>query len=254
MTRLARQLSETGFYHVYFRGVNHCHLFEDDHDYNKMLCLLARIKDEIAIEVHAYCLMSNHVHLLIREDNPGQIILAMSKLLGPYARWFNEKYERSGALIANRYQSKPVCTDPYLVSLVRYIHQNGIEAGVVDRMEDYRWSSYSEYFESHPQLTETGFVLSVFSKNRPTALDEFRAFHAIPETEDYSTLGRVRRTEEQIHADMIQETGIANLNTITSMQKPQRDAIIVSLRKRGFTVRQIERATGVSRGTITRAQ
>lgn len=254
MTRLARQISDTGFYHVYFRGVNHCHLFEEDNDYDKMLYLLARIKDEIAIEVHAYCLMSNHVHLLIRENNPRQIVLAMRKLLGPYAIWFNKKYERSGALIANRYQSKPVSTDAYLVSLVRYIHQNPVEAGIVDQRQDYRWSSYCGYFEEHPQLVETTLVLNMFSKDRRTALDEFTAFHVFQETDDYSTLGTTRKTEQQIHSAMIEDTGIASLHSIASIQKPERDSMIVSLRKQGFTVRQIERATGISRGTITRAK
>ena len=75
MGRQAREYSSTGFYHVVFRGINHQHIFEESSDYDYMLEIVRQLKAEMAFEVHAYCLMSNHVHLLLREKKMGHISL-----------------------------------------------------------------------------------------------------------------------------------------------------------------------------------
>ncbi|MEN6567681.1 MAG: transposase, partial [Veillonellales bacterium] len=95
MGRQARQLSGSGFYHVIFRGVNHQHVFEDKSDYTCFLSALHDLKIDLAFEIHAYCLMSNHVHLLLREKKLGDISLIMKRLLTKYAMYFNRKYQRS---------------------------------------------------------------------------------------------------------------------------------------------------------------
>jgi len=195
MARLPRQFSSSGFYHVVFRGVNHCHLFEEDCDYEKMLGLLIKIKDELGIEVHAYCLMSNHVHLLLREKTPQDITTAMRRLLGPYAMWFNKKYQRSGALITNRYKSTCVETDAYLLDAARYIHQNPVSAGIVSNMEHYRWSSFNDYSKTQSPLTTTKMILSILSSTRETALEQFARFHMQAETQDFSQSDRQYRPQ-----------------------------------------------------------
>ena len=105
MNRPARQASQSGCYHVIFRGVNHCHLFEEEVDFERLLALLAALKHQLGFKVHAYCLMDNHCHLLVRVESAGDLPQLMGRLLGGYALWFNRKYGRSGALIANRYKS-----------------------------------------------------------------------------------------------------------------------------------------------------
>ena len=124
MGRQARQLSSTGFYHVILRGINRQHIFEEACDYTYFLQTLRDLKVDLAFELHAYCLMSNHVHLLFREKQLGDISLIMKRLLTKYAMYFNRKYQRSGALIASRYKSVPVEVDEYFIPLQRYIHQN----------------------------------------------------------------------------------------------------------------------------------
>ena len=115
MSRLARQYSETGLYHIVFRGQNKQHIFEEDKDYEKMLEIILDLKQEMEFEIYAYCLMSNHVHLVLKEKEMGQISMIMKRLLSKYVRWYNVKYKRTGALIANRYKSKPVDTDQYFL-------------------------------------------------------------------------------------------------------------------------------------------
>ena len=137
MSREARQFSKTGLYHILFRGMNHCHLFEEEKDYEKFLEILKKVQDEMSYEIYAYCLMSNHVHILLRESTLKDITKIMRKILTKYAGWFNRKYKRSGSLIANRYKSEAVEDDKYIFSLVRYIHQNPIKAGMVCEIEKY---------------------------------------------------------------------------------------------------------------------
>ena len=254
ITRQARQVSSTGFYHIVFRGVNRCHLFEEDQDYQKMVDLMEIIRSDLGIEVHAYCLMSNHVHLLVREKSPRDIVLAMSKLLGPYANWFNKKYDRSGALIANRYKSKCVENDAYLLTLVRYIHQNPVVAGAANQIAEHKWSSYHDYITPSGSFTTTSFILDVLSPNRDTALNRFTEIHQVLVTEDHSRPEQTHRTEQQIRDGIKSVLDGIEPQAVSGLPRQQRDSILADLRTRGYSIRQIERTTGVSRGTITRAR
>jgi len=89
--------------------------------------------------------MSNHVHIIIKELNMGDISLIMQRMLTRYAGWYNRKYDRSGILISNRFKSEPVETDEYLLTLARYIHQNPIKAGISTSIDKYKWSSFNDY-------------------------------------------------------------------------------------------------------------
>lgn len=254
MARQARQYSSTGFYHVVFRGVNRCHIFEESDDYNKMIDLLTRVIEELNMEIHAYCLMSNHAHLLIHEQSTADIVTAMRKVLGPYANWFNAKYDRCGALIANRYKSKCVEDDSYLLSLVRYIHLNPVEAGLVSFPHQYHWSSYSSYLSNESSMTTIGFVLSLFPNDKEGGLEGFMQFHNLDQLEDHSMQDKVRRTPKELLDAIVAMTGDAGTHCLPGLPKLERDAILSSLRDQGFSIRQIERATGISRGIIAKAR
>ena len=79
MSRLAREISETGIYHIVFRGVNKQHIFEERRDYEKMLNIIQMLKSEMNFKIYVYCFMSNHVHILLHEENPGDISLIMRR-------------------------------------------------------------------------------------------------------------------------------------------------------------------------------
>lgn len=142
MVRMARRLSITGIYHVILRGVNRYAIFEEEKDYKKMLQILVDLQEDIQFDIFAYCLLSNHAHLIIKETQPGEISLIMKRVLTRYAGWFNRKYDRCGILISNRFNSVPVETEKYLITLIRYIHQNPVKAGI-SSIDDYKWSSFN---------------------------------------------------------------------------------------------------------------
>ena len=253
MTRQARRVSSTGFYHVMFRGVNHCHLFEEEQDFEKLMDYVVAVQEEFEVEVHAYCLMSNHGHFLMREKAAGDLQLVMKKILAPYASWFNRKYERCGALIADRYKSVCVENDPYLLTLVRYIHQNPIAAGMADRCEQYRWSSYRDYLVDQNGFAKTEFVLSMFSVDPADAVNRFEGFHQNTSHVEIIQPDRRGLTHSQVLEGIMSILDDVQLFAISGMAKLERDNAISLLRKKGYSIRQIERATGVPRGIILRA-
>ncbi len=140
MARHARQLAESGIYHVMLRGVNRDAIFLEDEDFKRFLRALSVTKDVSGCVVLGYCLMTNHVHLVVRTTRE-PLAIVMKRLEVRYAGWFNRKYGRVGHLFQDRFRSRPVDTDEYLLTLLRYVWANPVEAGLAVRAEDYRWSS-----------------------------------------------------------------------------------------------------------------
>ena len=101
--------------------------------------------------LYAYCLMSNHIHLLIREreDNIG---MAIKRIASSYVYYYNHKYSRDGHLFRERFKSEPVNDIAYFVTLLRYIHQNPVKAGMVAEVKDYEFSSWDEYIDKNSTL------------------------------------------------------------------------------------------------------
>ncbi|WP_094607944.1 hypothetical protein SPACI_048500 [Sporomusa acidovorans DSM 3132] len=247
MSRQVRKLSATGYYHIVFRGINHQSLFEGDSDFLYFIESLQQIKAEMAFEIHAYCLMSNHVHLLLKENKTGDISQIMKRLLTKYVMYFNKKYERSGALIASRYKSTPVVIDEYFIPLIRYIHQNPVKAGIVGKLEEYKFSSYRDYVQGG-RLTDTGFSLSLLGR------DEWVRLHQMSTDDDFDVSGKINLSEDEVRRKILRSTEGREPHEIAGWSKPERDAMLRQLKeKEGLSIRQIERATGISRGVIARS-
>lgn len=152
MSRKSREKSVTGVYHVMLRGINRERIFHDESDFlkfEKILKLMVTPVEEddtstACCKLHAYCLMPNHVHLLI-EELSDEIGTVMKRIGIAYVSYYNKHYDRSGPLFEDRFKSEPVGDVGYFVTLLRYIHQNPVEAALVEFPGDYRWSSWHEY-------------------------------------------------------------------------------------------------------------
>ncbi len=153
MPRQARKESGTGIYHVMLRGINRQDIFEDKEDYVRMLGYMQQMLEQYDEQgnrqpplctFYSYCLMSNHVHLLLK-TNLKDIGSTVKPLAVMYAMYYNNKYSRSGHVFQDRFKSEPVNDMPYFVTLLRYIHQNPTKAGIVNKVGDYEWSSWKEY-------------------------------------------------------------------------------------------------------------
>ncbi|MDW3218928.1 MAG: transposase [Acidimicrobiales bacterium] len=140
MPRTSRTRQPGEWHHVVNRGARRLPIFGDDDDHEFFLNLLAKAVRRSGIEVHAYALMPNHYHLLVRAE-VGTLAVAMQVLGGEYTRRFNVKYGLDGALFRGRYRSVAVESEQHLASTVRYIHRNAPRSDP-PRLSDFRWTSH----------------------------------------------------------------------------------------------------------------
>jgi len=179
MPRRAREKSQSGIYHVILRGVNRQEIFHDDSDNIRFLETLERYKKKVKIKVHGWCLMGNHVHLLLEEGNE-QLSTTIKRIGISFVWYYNLKYNAVGHLFQDRYKSEKVESDEYLMTVIRYIHQNPVKAGVVKKPKQWKWSSYKGYCGErlHPTgLLNSELILSIFSKDKNTAVTRFKKFN-----------------------------------------------------------------------------
>jgi len=147
LPRQARIMSESGMYHIILRGINKQDIFFDNQDRYKFMNELIETKEKYDYELITYCLMPNHVHFEIVDKN-NELSKIMQSLMVSYSSYFNKKYDRVGHLFQNRYFSKPIETDKYLLKLHRYIHQNPVKAAVCTDPSQYKYSSLHNYFDN----------------------------------------------------------------------------------------------------------
>ncbi|MBZ0165211.1 MAG: transposase, partial [Candidatus Omnitrophica bacterium] len=129
-------------YHVINRGNNREIVFVEDEDYLHFLNCIQRTKKKYSFKLFAFCLMTNHIHLLIKTNEGGGISRIMQSLTVAHTRWYNYKYQRCGHVWQGRFNSPVVSEDEHFLKVMRYIEQNPMRAGMVGRIDGYRWSSY----------------------------------------------------------------------------------------------------------------
>lgn len=162
---MARQLRieyPGALYHVTSRGNEKKDIFRSIKDRDKFLSYLSSAWERHGAVFHAYCLMSNHFHLMV-ETPLGNLSWIMKHINGSYTTYFNVKHKRAGHLLQGRYKAVLVQADAYAAELSRYIHLNPVRAKMVSTPEEYRWSSCSRYLEgTEPSWLSTGLVLGYF--------------------------------------------------------------------------------------------
>lgn len=256
MPRAARGKSETGIYHIMLRGINRQTIFEENKDCIKFLETLQRFKEKSCYKVYAYCLMGNHVHLLLKEGNE-KLDIVTRRIGASYVYWYNHKYDRCGHLIQDRYKSEPVEDESYFLSVLRYIHKNPVKAGIVNNIKDYPWSSYHEYI-GRSEIADTEFPLGLFSDEKDKAIESFIAFHNSDshdvcldmDTESEDT----KKLTDSNAAEIIKDVcHISHCSEFKGIEKDKRSEYIRSLNEMGLSSRQISRLTGLSRNTIMKA-
>lgn len=243
--RQARKKSESGIFHVMLRGINQQQIFEDAEDYDKFLQILKDCKAICEFQVFAYCLMGNHIHLLIKEgtENSEQVF---KRLCGRFVYWYNTKYRRSGHLFQDRFKSEPVDSEKYFFTVLRYIHQNPTKAKLCKRVEDYAYSSYAGYFDED-SFVDREYVLSL------TTLDEFIGLHLQDDDTDCMDVSDkiiARVTDEQAKALIKKVSGCENISDFQALEPVKRDKYLKKLREKGLSIRQLSRLTGISLNVV----
>ena len=245
MPRVARAVSQSGFYHVMVRGNGHQVIFEKTQDYQKMYDLLGDAITKYELELIAWCFMPNHIHLLLC-DTKRQLSKAMQSLCTSYARYFNAQTDHDGHLFQNRFRSEPIETDQRLLDTVRYIHMNPQRAGICEA-DEYVWSSYHEYLQG-ALITSTELILGMLNgkeglieyTNKRETLEGNKPFIKAPKS-----------NEELVEIAISALNGL-HPSSIASLPKQSRNECLRMLKEIGLTGDQIARLTGIGKSTVYR--
>ncbi len=153
------------YYHVFCRGNERRIIYTCKEDYRHFMMKFVEFIEESEIEAICYCLMPNHYHFVLKQDNNKTITDFMHRLLTSYAKYFNIKYNRVGYLFENRFNAKLIETHEYLVDLSRYVHVNPAKVvPTLRQVEEYPWSSCAEYLDHREGICRKEDVLTLFNE------------------------------------------------------------------------------------------
>jgi len=257
LSRTARVQSNSGIYHIMARGINRQEIFLDDEDCLKYLEIIAKCKKEGNFIVFGYCLMVNHLHLLLQEKNEN-ISLIMKRIATSYAGWYNKKRDRIGHLFQDRYKSECVDDEGYLLSVIRYIHMNPVKAQMVEKPEEYKWSSCRAYYTRHEYpiaLITTEPVLAHFNSGGQAAEESFRKF--MEQQDDKKCLEydiKKSISDSDLKRYIEELAGGAEVLKLHHFEREEMNRILRSAKGiPGSSLRQIARVTGIGVNKIIRA-
>ena len=248
MPRQARKKSDSGIYHIMLRGVNNQQIFEEREDYEKFISILKTCKSICEFKIYAYCLMGNHIHLLIQETKE-PIELIIKRIATRFVYWYNIKYQRAGHLFQDRFRSEPIDDERYFLAVLRYIHQNPVKAGICQKIEAYNYSSYNEFFKNS-YLIDTDFVFEVINK------DEFVSFNNEMTTDDFldaENRQKIKVTDEQAQKTIEKYSKCKSIVEFQALDKRVRDKSLKIFKEKGLSIRQISRLTGTSYYLVQKA-
>lgn len=249
MPRIARTKSISNIYHVMIRGINRQNIFEEDEDRLCFMKILDHCKEISGFRLYAFALMSNHIHLLI-EPSGEALNIAFTRIETRYAMWFNRKYQQTGYLFQNRFRSEAVETDQYFMTVLRYILQNPMKAGMESRPGSYRWSSYLAYKKGKGAVTDIQYALDLFGGREP--LMEY-----LDQSNDDSVMDEAdfdrRLRDEQVREKMLQITKCASASAFQQLERPLQKEYAAQMYLSGLSLGQISRFTGMAKTTVFKA-
>ena len=250
MARIKRTVSRTNTYHIMLRGNNKQLLFEDIDDYRYFINRLKHYKDVCGCQIYAYCLMDNHVHILIK-SGPEGIGYFVKRLSNSYVYYFNNKYKRIGHLFQGRFKSEPVESEAYFLTVLRYIHQNPVKAGIVRKCEDYIFSSYKEYL-GKPFITNTSLCSYLLSTKDFIEFHNGKSQDVCLEMRDSYNWRQSDNEALEIIKRLLSAKNLL-ISQLASLSKDIRNHYLRLFRKKGISINQLSRLTGISTAIITRA-
>lgn len=234
-------------------------IFLNHDDKAKFLEILVDMNSEGEYTLYGYCIMDNHVHLLIKEERD-PISRTMKRICISYSYYFNKKYERVGHLFQDRFRSERIESEDYLLACIRYIHNNPVKALIVEEPSDYEWSSYNAYIgklNNEDEIISTEFILNIFSENKSIAIKEFQKFSVLYCEEVFMDLEEVEDVEKvQVERiEQILESYKLTLEDLPELKdKKIRTRIIREIDANvNLSTRQMSNIIGISKDTIARA-
>ena len=245
MARMARKRSCTGFYHVMLRGADRRIIFSDDEDKQRFIEIMQRVKRESMFQLYTYCLMGNHVHLLLREGKE-PLEMTFKRIGVSYVHYYNRKYQLHGHLFQDRYRSEPVENDAYFLDVLRYICQNPVKAGLCAKPFEYPWLGCSGITEGDVLLDDLENLTDLKGDNLLRFISE-RC-----DTEHLEDTGAKRLTDREAIERLRISCGCSNAQDISGWTGEKCETAVSKALGAGISIRQLSRLTGISKAVIER--
>ena len=191
------------------RGNNKEAVFKNEWDKEKLIDILKKVMDVEKCKIHGYCIMDNHLHLLI-DENGQEISRIMKRINVSYAMYYNERYDKIGHVFQDRYKSKNIEDDQYLLAVLRYIHNNPLKPKMADVVGAYQWSSYNAYINGENDLIDSEYILGLFDEDKEKAIRRFMEFHEYEDDHIYLEDREEQRAFEENRAWDIVEDSFEN--------------------------------------------
>lgn len=247
MPRKAREISPSGYYHVVMRGNDRRIIFMSDNDKRKFLNSVDKFRDKGRVKLLAYCLMDNHVHMLIKAEMD-DLSLFNQKLKDSYCFFFNRKYNHTGTLFEGRFWSRAIVGETDLIHVVRYIHRNPVKAGMAE-MKDYRWSSYDEFIYGSVMcdVEELGDLWQ--------DTDDFVSMMSVDDPDDSAIAipDYLRLSDDEARDVAVNIMCGRKLQELSDCSVAVRSDFLRTMCEQGVSKAQLTRLTGINRGAVDRA-
>lgn len=247
MSRKARIYNEKGIYHVILRGNNQQNLFNDDCDRQFFLKRLKKYSQELEIDIYCYCLMTNHVHILIGKAGKNMSLL-VQKLANSYVYYFNRKYERTGHLFQGRFKSEAITDEIYFKTVYRYILHNSEKANIGSYSE-YKWNSYSYLNQSSDDFINSNYVIQLFESK--AALINFLSLNASDKCMEYEN--KIIFSDDKALKFILKLFKIKTPYTFEKLEITEQKKKCKIMKSEGLSMSQISRITGISLSIIRSA-
>lgn len=252
--RTTRKESTSGYYHVMIRGINKLPIFATKVEKEKIIQYIIEVKEEVKVAIVAYCIMNNHLHLLVKAEKEN-LVQMMKKVGIRYAMYYNKKYERIGSVFQDRFKSQNVENEGYLLCAIRYIHNNPVKAKIVKEVTDYKYSSINEYYSGEEEIIDSKEKLMI--KNRFNSLKEFLDYHKNEDMLTYLDIKEdMKKNQIEIGQKIIEEImikkGIIDIKNVKEINKVKKEVINQLIIKTDLTAKEISELTDMPRSTVAK--
>lgn len=262
MPRRSRKRIESGVYHIMLRGNERKDIFLDEEYKQKIIEILTKARKNDSFKVYAYCVMDNHLHIVIKERDDS-ISRILKQIATSYAYYYNKKHCRVGHVFQDRFKSEGIKDDGQLLEVIRYVHNNPVKAGIVRRVGDYKWSSY-RFYNTKTEFcgnntvfcTDCEEILKMFSEDIEKAEKLFAAFSKERTEEkflddDYMELEQDRTLLENLIKELLMIKGVV-LEDVKTDKKLMEWMIRELKFRQGVPGRKVARLLGINRNVVQR--
>jgi len=223
MPRQARIISNTGIYHIMTRGINKEQIFKKEINKIRILEIIKILEKDVQFDVIAYCIMDNHIHLLIKAEE-NELRTLMKKLNVKYAMYYNSAEKRNGHVFQDRFRSEAVEDDRYMLGAIRYIHNNPVKVGIVKNILEYQWSSANDYMNEKSDIVSYKYLNEIMDLFKDK--DEFIVFHDIDDSNVYIDTKEeedenIQNIVRSVIAKYVNENHIIDQKQVTQQQREE---------------------------------